>query len=135
MGNQRNDENRVWKTLSGKEGVVYREHATRRHGRNPDRFLAIRYRGGQGKRTVETLGWASDGWTVDKAVSILRELKENIRLGQRPQSLKEKRAMLEAARVEEQRLARRAKLKDITFQELGEQYITWAESNRICSTA
>lgn len=89
-----------WITIRGKEGVVYREHPVRKNGRRPDRYIAIRYRSGQGKRTLEALGWASEGWTAEKAVALLRELKENIRLGRRPQSLREKRAMAEAARLE-----------------------------------
>lgn len=70
-----------WKTIAGKEGVMYREHPTRRHGRTADRCLSIRYRTGDGKRHHESLGWTSQGWTIAHAVSLLRELKENIRLG------------------------------------------------------
>ena len=70
-----------WHTLPGKEGVLYREHPTRKHGRGPDRCLSIRYRVGEGKRVHESLGWTSEGWTVAKAVALLRELKENIRTG------------------------------------------------------
>ena len=73
-----------WHTLPGKEGVLYREHPTRKHGRGPDRCLSIRYRVGEGKRVHESLGWTSEGWTVAKAVALLRELKENIRTGKRP---------------------------------------------------
>jgi hypothetical protein len=114
-----------------KEGVIYREHAIRKNGKRTDRYIAIRYRSGQGKRNLEALGWASDGWTVDKAVAILRELKENIRTGIRPQSLKEKRAMLEAAKTQEVLLASRAKLKNITFGELASLYEEWARKNRV----
>lgn len=120
-----------WASVQGKEGVIYREHPTRKHGKRPDRYIAIRYRSGQGKRVLEALGWASDGWTVDKAVALLRELKENIRLGRRPQSLKEMREMAEAARLEAERTAARAKLKSITFGELAELYKAWAKEHRV----
>lgn len=120
-----------WASVQGKEGVIYREHPTRKHGKRPDRYIAIRYRSGQGKRALEALGWASDGWTVDKAVALLRELKENIRLGRRPQSLKERREMAEAARLEAERTAARAKLKSITFGELAELYKAWAKEHRV----
>lgn len=120
-----------WNTVPGKEGVIYREHPSRKHGKRPDRYIAIRYRSGQGKRTLEALGWASDGWTVDKAVALLRELKENIRTGQRPQSLKEKRTMAEAARIEDEHISAKAKLKSITFGELAEYYRSWAKNHRI----
>lgn len=120
-----------WASVQGKEGVIYREHPTRKHGKRPDRYIAIRYRSGQGKRVLEALGWASDGWTVDKAVALLRELKENIRLGRRPQSLKERREMAEVARLEAERTAARAKLKSITFGELAELYKAWAKEHRV----
>lgn len=121
----------AWISVPGKEGVIYREHPTRRHGKRADRYIAIRYRCGQAKRHLEALGWASDGWTVDKAVALLRELKENIRLGHRPQSIKEKRAMAEASRVESERIAARASLGSITFGELAEAYRSWAMAHRI----
>lgn len=120
-----------WNRIQGKEGVIYREHPTRKNGKRPDRYIAIRYRSGQGKRTLEALGWASEGWTTEKAVSLLRELKENIRLGKRPQSLREKRAMAEAARREEERTAGHAKLQRITFGELAELYRVWAREHRV----
>lgn len=120
-----------WNNIPGKEGVIYREHPTRKHGKRPDRYIAIRYRSGQGKRALEALGWASDGWTVDKAVALLRELKENIRVGRRPQSLKEKRAMAEMARLEAEHTAAKAKLKSITFGELAELYRAWAKEHRV----
>lgn len=120
-----------WASVQGKEGVIYREHPTRKHGKRPDRYIAICYRSGQGKRVLEALGWASDGWTVDKAVALLRELKENIRLGRRPQSLKERREMAEVARLEAERTAARAKLKSITFGELAELYKAWAKEHRV----
>ena len=120
-----------WNTIQGKEGVVYREHPERKNGKRPDRYIAIRYRSGQGKRTLEALGWASEGWTTEKAVSLLRELKENIRLGRRPQSLREKREMAEAARLEEERAASRASLQRISFGELAELYRAWAKEHRV----
>lgn len=131
MGTQeaKNDK-RAWLNVPNKEGVLYREHPTRLHGRKPDRYIAIRYRTGSGKRTFESLGWASDGWTVEKAVALLRELKENIKLGRRPQSIKEKRLMLEEARVEAGELANKAKYQRLTFGELAEHYRIWARAHR-----
>lgn len=139
MGDTKNDTDEgqatknQWHTIPGKEGILYREHPTRKNGRVPDKCLSIRYRAGGGKRVHESLGWTSDGWSVPKAVALLREIKENIRIGARPQSLREKRAMAEAARKEEQRAASRAKLKEITFSELAEYYRAWANKNRVSS--
>lgn len=119
-----------WQTMPGKEGVMFREHQTRKHGRGPDRCLSIRYRKGDGKRAHESLGWISEGWTVAIAISLLRELKENIRLGNRPQSLREKRNMAEDAKVEAEKLATKARLATITFGEMAEFYRGWCKAHR-----
>lgn len=119
-----------WQTIPGKEGVLFREHPTRKHGRGPDRCLSIRYRAGEGKRIHESLGWTSEGWTVAKAVALLRELKENIRTGKRPQSLREMRAMAEEQKQREAQLASRARIEGLTFRELAEHYGRWCLQNR-----
>lgn len=71
-------------------GVRYKEHPTRKHGIKHDRYFSIYYYI-NGKKREEGLGWASQGWTVQKAASELSKLKESHRLGQGPQTLKEKR--------------------------------------------
>ena len=119
-----------WQTIPGKEGVLFREHPTRKNGRVPDRCLSIRYRAGEGKRIHESLGWTSEGWTVAKAVALLRELKENIRTGKRPQSLREMRAMAEEQKQREAQLASRARVEGLTFRELAEHYGRWCLQNR-----
>lgn len=120
-----------WKRVEGREGIIYREHPERKNGRHPDRYIAIRYRAGNGTRRLEALGWVSEGWSVAKAASLLHELKENIRTGSGPQSLKEKRAELEREREREARRASERSLQDITFMELAEHYKAWADENRV----
>lgn len=120
-----------WQTIPGKEGVLFREHPTRKNGRVPDRCLSIRYRAGGGKRVHESLGWTSEGWTVAKAVALLRELKENIRTGKRPQSLREMRAMAEEQKQREAQLAHRARIADLTFRDLAEHYTIWTQAHRV----
>ena len=80
-------------------GVRYREHPTRKHGVNFDRYFFIRYKL-NGKDKEEALGWGSEGMTAQKAAHILAQIKENQRIGQGPQSLEEKRE-LERGRREE----------------------------------
>ena len=111
-----------WQTVPGKEGVLYREHPTRKNGRVPDRCFSIRYRAGGGKRMHESLGWASDGWTVAKAIALRRELKENIRTGKRPQSLREMRSMAEEQRQREALLRSKERVAGLTFRELAACY-------------
>ncbi|MFC1869512.1 tyrosine-type recombinase/integrase [Thermodesulfobacteriota bacterium] len=89
-----------WQKLEGYKGVRYREHPTRKHGVKKDRYFAIRYKTGikknnDGKNVTvqaeEGLGWASEGWTAEKAAGELAKLKEAHRTSQGPKSLKEKR--------------------------------------------
>jgi integrase len=72
------------------KGVRYRKHESRKHGVNYDQYFIIRYKL-NGKDKEEGLGWASQGMTATKAYKALNEIKENIKSGQGPQSLAEKR--------------------------------------------
>jgi len=83
-----------WKS-SKFPGVRYREHASRKHGVQKDKYFAVRYQR-DGKRKEEGLGWASQGWTVNKAALILAELKEAHVTGNGPTRLSEKREFAEA---------------------------------------
>jgi len=68
-----------WHKLEGYKGVRYREHETRKKGIKKDRYFAIRYRvinsKGKSEQHEEGLGWASDGWTAEKAAGELAKLK------------------------------------------------------------
>jgi integrase len=81
-------------------GIRYREHLTRRHGVQKDKYFAIRWKV-NGKDKEEGLGWLSCGWTEQKANETLAEIKRNIRDGKGPQSLAEKRAISEREREAE----------------------------------
>lgn len=68
-------------------GVRYREHPTRRlRNSQADRYYTIRYRV-DGRRCEEAVGWASEGWTPERAHNILAEIRRNIKTGIQPQSL------------------------------------------------
>lgn len=96
-------------------GIRFREHQTRKHGVQKDKYFAIRYQLA-GKRTEEGLGWASQGWTLQKANARLSEIRENWRIGQGPQSLKEKRDLLKARREKEQAEEVQKKKEGISFK-------------------
>lgn len=83
-------------------GVMYREHPTRRHGVKCDQYFVIYHRHA-GKNYQEAVGWASQGWTAKKAAGLLSELKENQRRGEPPFTLKDKRALAQAAIEEAER--------------------------------
>lgn len=95
-----------WHQTSNR-GLRYREHARRRHGLHKDRYYQIRWQK-DGKRYEESLGWESQGWTVDKAVKELQALRENAVKGEGPLTLKEKRAI-------EQQRRERERVRKITF--------------------
>ena len=71
-------------------GIRYREHETRKNGVRRDQYFTIRYKLA-GKDREEGLGWASENWTAAKAYDRLKELKENKKAGEGPQTLAEKR--------------------------------------------
>jgi len=97
-------------------GVRYREHKSRRHGKVRDKYFTIRYKV-SGKDKEEGLGWSSEEWSAAKAYDQLKELKENIKRGDGPQTMAEKRAM-EAHRKETERAEREADEKEqITFKQ------------------
>ncbi|HEY4706483.1 MAG TPA: site-specific integrase, partial [Thermodesulfobacteriota bacterium] len=107
-----------WKP-SGSKGVRYYEHPTRKHGVKRDRYYSIRYMV-DGKQIEEGLGWASEGWTEDKAVNQRAVLKENRRRGEGPRTLAEKRALDDAERQERTEQAEQEALDRLTFKELSE---------------
>lgn len=76
-------------------GVRYREHPTRKHGVQRDRYYFIRYQKDK-ERVEEGLGWASQGMTAEKAFQKLCELKQNAITGEGPTRLSEKRKIARA---------------------------------------
>lgn len=89
--------NQKWTSAS--PGIRYREHKTRRlkNGR-PDRYYVLRYTEA-GKQHEEALGWASDGWSMEKAQTVLSTLKQNIRTGDGPTTLADLREANQKART------------------------------------
>ncbi|MGO9017266.1 MAG: tyrosine-type recombinase/integrase [Syntrophobacteraceae bacterium] len=83
-------------------GVRYREHPTRKHGVQKDKYFAIRAQF-NGTRKEESLGWASEGWTAQQAANVLSELRKAHTLGEGPQTLNEKREREQRKREQEQR--------------------------------
>ncbi|GHU19008.1 integrase [Alphaproteobacteria bacterium] len=110
-------------------GLRYREHATRKHGLQKDKYFIIRYMV-DGKRKEEGLGWLSEGWTEKKAAARLFELKENNRTGQGPKTLAEKREQSKKAQEQEEEKQKEDSVKLITFSEVFEKYIAQARQDK-----
>lgn len=89
-----------WTTLE--KGIRYREHPTRKNGDRRDRYFTLRFTV-NGKRKEEALGWASEGWTLEKARVELARLREAARLGEGCTTLKQRREEL-AAKEEAERV-------------------------------
>lgn len=90
--------------------VRYYEHSSRklRNG-TIDKYFTIRYMV-NGARKEEKLGWASEGWSAEKAHKILSDIKAGIRTGEGPQSLADKRALAHDKRETDKQAA---KLDDV----------------------
>ena len=108
-------------------GVRYREHPTRKHGIQKDRYFSIYYNL-KGQRREEGLGWASQGWTAEKAAIQRGELKKSQLTGVGPQTLLEQRALEEAAKRKEMAKKEKKRLKSITFEEVFESYFNLAKT-------
>ena len=117
-------------------GVRYREHPTRKNGVKRDQYFTIRYKV-TGKDQVtrkdreEGLGWASENWTAAKAYERLKELKENRKSGEGPQTLAEKRE-IEGARKEAKKTeAERQEKEAVTFKTFFEDtYLPQAKADK-----
>ena len=83
-------------------GVRYRKHPSRKHGVKFDQYFVIRYQG-DGKRREESLGWASEGWSAEKAFNELSALKRAHKKGHGETTLAEKR---KKAKKEKEKKAR-----------------------------
>ncbi len=95
-------------------GVRYYEHETRRHGIKKDRYYSIRIQK-DGVRREEGLGWGSDGWTEEKAILVLANIRKAQTTGEGEQSLKEKREKAKSKRIAEEEDKKRLESENITF--------------------
>jgi len=115
-------------------GVRWREHPTRKHGVSFDRYYVIRYTL-DGKDRQESLGWATQGWTEQKANARLSELKEAQRTGQGAVTLVEKRKQADERRKADEEAHAQAERDNITFEQVWEKYLPIAQANKAAHTA
>jgi len=76
----------VWTSVG--KGIRYREHASRKHGKRPDRYWCVQYKL-HGKTINEAVGWWSQGASQGQCKDLLAALRANQRNGQGPQTLKD----------------------------------------------
>jgi len=77
-------------------GIRYREHPSRKHGINRDRYYLYYYRV-DGELVQEGLGWLSEGWTQEKVANTRFDMKKSAKNGG-PRTLAE---MREKSRLDE----------------------------------
>ena len=118
----------VW-TAAGR-GVRYREHASRKHGKRPDRYWCIQYKL-HGKTVNEAVGWWSAGASQAECENLLSKLRENQRSGQGPQTLKEMREAGQKQRKAEEAAREAARNRDVTLAGFFEdKYLPKARLNK-----
>lgn len=91
-----------WETVA--PGIRARKHLTRRYGARMDRYFTLRF-SVKGRQVEEALGWASEGWTVERAQETLSELRRAKRIGEGPLTLRDR---AEARRATERQAAEEA---------------------------
>ena len=112
------------------KGVRYHEHETRKNGIRKDQYFTIRYKL-DGRDKEEGLGWGTEGWTAAKAYARLTELKENRKIGQGPQTLKEKRKIESDKRKAEQVAQKQAEKENVTLNKyFYDSYLPDAKINK-----
>jgi len=123
------DKGKEWITSRTHRGVRFREHPTRSHGVRPDRYFMIRFQVG-GQRREEALGWASEGWSEQRAFLEMAKLKEAAKTGEGPASLAEKRAAVEAKRQAEAEEAARLERENVTLEAIWPGYLEVATATK-----
>ncbi len=114
------------KWITAAPGIRFREHESRKHGVKLDRYFTLRFYVG-GQRVEESLGWASDGWSLQRAHAELVKLKESRRTGQGPVTLSEARAQAKVARSHAASLKKEEARIAITLEEyVANAYAPWA---------
>jgi len=111
-------------------GVRYRQHPTRKHGIQFDQYYVIYYRH-DGKNYEEGVGWASQGWTLQKVSKVLGDLKQNQRKGEGPKTLKAVREEEKAkAEAEDREKTLQVRLAHTFGQFFEESYLPQAKSDK-----
>lgn len=110
-------------------GVRYREHPSRKYDGRSDRYYVIRYNRA-GKTIEEPVGWSSGGANTEKTNKIRTEIRDNIREGKGPQSLKEKREIEDARRRTKALQKKEDARARVTFESLAQKFLEWSKLNR-----
>ncbi len=115
-------------------GVRFREHPTRKNGVKRDQYFTIRYKLA-GKDREEGLGWASENWTAAKAYERSKELKQNRKSGEGPQTLAEKREISGKQKEADTKAQALAEKANVTFSKfMTETYLPQCKLDKKAKT-
>ncbi len=108
-----------WSTVA--PGIRARKHPKRRHGARLDRYFTLRF-SVNGRQLEEALGWASEGWTVERAQEKLGELRLAKRTGKGPMTLREQAETQRNSERQQAEEAAARMLREKTVTDLWERY-------------
>jgi len=124
------------------KGLRYYEHATRKHGKQKDRYYMIRFRVDK-KLYSYGIGWMSEGIPAailqeepelgfqDYCLKLLRQYKGNVKTGAGPKSPKEQRKIIEAREAEEKAERERLEKEAVSFKEFFDNtYLPQAKADK-----
>lgn len=100
-------------------GVRFRTHTSRRYKGEPDKYFTMRFRV-DGKLREESLGWASEGWTEERASRLLADRKKS-----KGGSRRMVRNLMGGRELEVLRGR-----TETTFAELARCYVEWAKRSK-----
>jgi integrase len=125
------------KKITSQTGVRVREHKTRKYRGKPDKYFMIRYYDSvRQKYREEGAGWSSKKMTAQRAANIRAELLGNIKTGNRPQSLKEKRGMDIERENAGKRTAEKEERLKITLDSVAQDYLAGLDkSTQLANTS
>ncbi len=115
---------------TGRKGVFFIDHPTRRNGVRKDRQLVLRYTI-DGKTRKEVFGWETEGKTAVDAERKILELRANAKSGEGVTSLAEEKALREAKEKARQVAAKREAQRNTTLADyFNGDYLEAARTNK-----
>lgn len=117
------------------KGLRFRKHTTRKHGIEFDRFYQYRHTTIDVKtkkkiRVEESLGWLSDGWTEDRCLKEILQIKQSKTTGEGPLTLAEKKKQARKRREAAEAAKVQAESQNITFADVWPKYLDLAKSTK-----
>lgn len=108
-----------WITVA--PGIRCRLHPDRKHGVRPDRYFTLRF-SVNGRQIEEALGWASDGWNLERAQEELGKLRAAKRTGVGPATLRESAEAARGAERQRSEAETKRERQELTVAKLWERY-------------